>query len=352
MMEIQEQLRALSDAFGVAGFEDEVRDVIRAMVAPYVDTVEVDPLGNLICSRGEGPVVMLDAHMDEVGFIVRWIEKDGFLRLSALGGWDERLLLGHRLSVRTRAGTVVHGIIGMAPLHILSPEEQKKPVPLEDLFVDIGAGSREEAAAMGVRVGDPATIHYPFQAMQGDMVTGKAFDDRAGCLVLVEVLKALHGEPLPYRLVAVFSVCEEAGLRGARVATWTVAPRLALALEGTIGGDVPGVPEARQPVRLGQGPAITLADRSIIVKRRLVAFIEELAEREGIPYQYKLPAYGGTNAGAIHLDRGGVLAGVLSVPCRYIHTPVSVLRLSDLVHTLNLTLAFLREAGRLLQDEA
>ncbi len=345
---MQERLRMLSDAFGVAGFEDEVRDELRRLVEPLVDSVEIDALGNLICARGDGPTVMLDAHMDEVGFMVRWIEKDGFLRLSSLGGWDERLLMGQRLTLRTREGGDVHGVIGASPPHILSQEERRRPVGLEDLFADIGAASAEEAKEMGVRIGDPATIHYPFRPLQNDCVTGKALDDRAGCLVLVEALQALADVELPYRLVANFAVCEEVGLRGARVAAWTVAPKVALALEGTIGADVPGVPEAKQPVRQGRGPAITVADRSIIVKPRLVRFLEEIAEAEGIPYQYKLPLYGGTDAGAIHVERGGVLAGVIAVPCRYIHSPVSTLRLSDLEYTVRLTCAFLREAHRLL----
>ncbi len=347
-MELVDRLQALSDAFGVAGFEDEVRSVIEEMVSPLVDECQVDPLGNLICIRGEGPTVMLDAHMDEVGFLVRWIESDGFVRLSPLGGWDERLLPGHRVTFLTRERKRLHGVLGASPPHLLSPEERKKAVPLEDLAVDVGAQDRQEAERWGLKVGTPAAIHYPFRALQGECVTGKAFDDRAGCVVAIEALSRLQKERLPYTLAVNFAVCEEAGLRGARTAAWQVAPKLALALEGTIGADVPGVPEAKQPVRLGKGPALTVADRSIIVRPRMVSFLEQLAEDEGIAYQYKLPSYGGTDAGAIHLERGGVLAGVVSVPCRYIHSPVSVLRISDLESTAHLATAFLRRAGELL----
>ncbi len=343
-----EKLQTLSDAFGVAGFEDEVRDLIREMVAPYVDGYEVDPLGNLICWRGQGQPVMLDAHMDEVGFMVRWIEKDGFLRLTALGSWDERILLGHRVVIRTRSGEKKLGVIGVTPPHILSEGERQKVVPLEELFVDVGARSREEAQALGFRVGDPATIHYPFAHIRDGYVTGKAFDDRAGCLVAIEALRLTAEEKLPYKLVVNFAVCEEGGLRGARTAAYRIGPKLALALEGTIGADMPGVPEAKQPVRLGQGPAITLADRSITVNPRLVRFLERVAEEENIPYQYKLPAYGSTDAGPIHLERGGTLAGVVSVPCRYIHSPVSTLLLSDLEATIKLVASFLRRAPELL----
>jgi len=347
-MELHDRLQILSDAFGVAGFEDEVRGVIEGMVRPLVDDCRVDQLGNLICTRGEGPVVMLDAHMDEVGFLIRWIEKDGFVRLTALGGWDERLLPGHRVTFLTREGQRVEGVLGATPPHLLSAEERKKYVPLEDLAVDVGAQDREEAERWGLRVGTPATIHYPFRKMQGDYVTGKAFDDRAGCAVAIDLLSRLENERLPYKLAVNFAVCEEAGLRGARTAAWQLSPQLALALEGTIGADVPGVPEAKQPVRLGKGPALTVADRSIVVRPRMVQFLERLAEEEGVAYQYKLPSYGGTDAGAIHLVRGGVLAGVVSVPCRYIHSPVSMLRLADLEDTARLVVSFVRRAGELL----
>ncbi len=347
-MDMVQRLQVLSDAFGVAGFEDEVRDVLHDMVGTMVDECQVDPLGNLICLRGEGPTVMLDAHMDEVGFMVRWIEADGFVRLAPLGGWDERILLAHRVTFRTDDGARLYGVLGAPPPHILSPEDRRKAVSLEDLVVDVGAADRAEAMRWGLRVGTPATLHYPFQTLQGDYVTGKAFDDRAGCVVALEVLSRLERERLPYRLAVNFAVCEEAGLRGARTAAWRLDPVLALALEGTIGADVPGVPEAKQPVRLGSGPALTVADRSIIVRPRMIRFLERLAEEEGLDYQYKLPTYGATDAGAIHLERGGVLAGVVSVPCRYIHSPVSTLRLSDLEATVRLVAAFLRRAAELL----
>lgn len=347
-MNLEQKLQKLSDAFGVAGFEDEVREVLHGMVSPYVESCETDPLGNLTCSRGSGDAVMLDAHMDEVGFMVKWIEKDGFLRLTALGGWDDRILMAHRLTILTRSGEKVYGVIGSTPPHIQSDGDRDKVVPLDDLFVDIGARSRDEAEAFGVHIGDPATIHYPFLRLQEGYVTGKAFDDRAGCLVAAEVLRILAKEKLPYKLVVNFAVHEEGGLRGAKAAAYRIAPKLALALEGTIGADMPGVPEAKQPVRLGHGPAITLADRSITVKPKLARFLEKIADENGIGYQYKLPAYGSTDAGAIHLERGGILTGVVSVPCRYIHSPVSTLYLSDLEATLDLVVAFLRRAGELL----
>jgi len=337
-------LRELSDAFGVSGFEDEVRAHIAERIRPHVDDVAVDPLGNLIASRdgSDERVLMLDAHTDEVGFLVKWIDDDGFLRLAPIGGWDERIIPAHRVEIRTRSGETRHGVIGTSPPHILTADERKKPIPLEKLFVDVGATSRQEAADMGIRIGDPLTIHYPFLELADGYVTGKAFDDRAGCAILIEVARRMADADFPMKTVFSFSFGEEVGLRGARTAAYRIEPDLALAIEGTIGADTPGVPEENQPTRLGRGPAISVADRSIIVSPKVVRALEAAAEEASIPYQYKLPIYGGSDAGAIHLTRGGVLAGIVSVPCRFIHSPISTLRLNDFENTIRLVTGFAR----------
>lgn len=337
-------LRELSDAFGVSGFEDEVRERIEQLIRPYVDDVTVDALGNLIATRGgsDDRVLMLDAHMDEIGFLVKWIDEKGFLRFTPIGGWDERIIPSHRVEIRTREGKIRHGVIGSSPPHILKPEERKAPVPLEKLFIDIGATSRQEAADMGIRIGDPLTIHYPFLELADGYVTGKAFDDRAGCAVLLETAQRLAHADLPMKTVFAFVFGEEVGLRGARTAAFQIKPDLAIALEGTIGADTPDVPDENQPTRLGRGPAISVADRSIIVSQKVITALEAAAEAESIPYQYKLPTYGGSDAGAIHLTRGGVLAGIVSVPCRFIHSPISTLRLNDYENTVRLMTRFVR----------
>jgi putative aminopeptidase FrvX len=309
-----------------------------------VDEVRVDPLGNLIATRSgrDERVLMLDAHTDEVGFLVKWIDDDGFLRIAPIGGWDERIIPGHRVVIRTRSGGTRHGVIGTSPPHILSAEERKNPIPLDKLFVDVGATSRQEAADMGITIGDPLTIHYPFLEMTDGYVTGKAFDDRAGCAVLMEVARRLADEDLPMKTVFSFSFGEEVGLRGARTAAYQIDPNLALALEGTIGADTPGVPEDNQPTRVGRGPAISVADRSIIVSPKVVRALEAAADGAAIPFQYKLPTYGGSDAGAIHLTRGGVLTGIVSTPCRFIHSPISTLRLNDFENTIRLVIEFIR----------
>jgi putative aminopeptidase FrvX len=343
-MEILDLLRELSDAFGVSGFEDEVRETIRDRIAPYVDETIVDPLGSLIATRQgrDDRVLMLDAHMDEIGFIVKWIDDNGYLRFVPIGGWDERIVPAHRVEILTRSGEKQHGVIGTAPPHILSSEERKTPIPMDKMFVDVGATSRQEVADMGIRIGDPFTIHYPFTELRRGYVTGKAFDDRAGCGVLIECARRLAEHDVPMKTVFAFVFGEELGLRGARTAAYRIDPDLAVAVEGTIGADMPGVPEENQPVRLGRGPAISVADRTIVVSRRVIQALEAVAEEGAIPYQYKLPAYGGTDAGAIHLARGGVLTGVVSVPCRFIHSPISTLRLNDFENTVRLMEGFVR----------
>jgi putative aminopeptidase FrvX len=342
-MQSMELLRELSDAFGVSGFEDEVRGRIAERIIPFVDRVEIDPLGNLIATRKgrDERVLMLDAHMDEVGFIVKWIDEKGYLRFAPIGGWDERIIPGHRVVIQTRDGEKRYGVIGSAPPHILSTEERGRPIPLDKMFVDVGATSRQEAADLGITIGDPFTIHYPFAEICDGYVTGKAFDDRAGCAVLIEAARRLADEELPMTTAFSFSFGEEVGLRGAKTAAYSIEPSFALAVEGTIGADMPGVPDESQPARLGRGPAISVADRSIIVSPKVVRALERVAEGASIPYQYKLPTYGGTDAGAIHLTRGGVLAGIVSVPCRFIHSPVSTLRLNDFENTIRLLTDFI-----------
>ena len=331
-------LQRLSDAFGVSGFEDEVRNETSSLIAPFVDEIRTDSLGNLIALRkgSEDRMLMLDAHIDEIGFIVKWIDDKGYVRIAPLGGWDERIVPGHRVVILTRKAGKRHGVIGTAPPHILSPEERKNPIPIDKMFVDVGASSREEVAEMGIRIGDPLTIHYPFTELHSGYVTGKAFDDRAGCTVLIETARRLAEVPLDVNVAFSFVFGEEIGLRGARTAAYQLDPDLAIAVEGTIGADMPGIAEESQPCRLGLGPALSVADRSIVVSRKMVTFLERVAEEHAIPYQYKLPTYGGTDAGAIHLSRSGVLSGVISVPCRYIHSPISTLRLIDLEHTIRL----------------
>ncbi|HLJ59602.1 MAG TPA: M42 family metallopeptidase [bacterium] len=349
-METLALLESLSNTFGVAGFEDDVRDVLRPLVTPLADETRTDPLGNLIAVRRgrTARVLMLDAHMDEIGFIINHVEDTGFLRFATIGGWDARILPAQAVTIRARSGTLHRGVIGALPPHLLSADERTKPLPIEALFIDIGADSAVEVADRGIRIGDPGTLAYPFETLGDGSVLGKAFDDRVGCVVMLKTLEALAGRTPEMTVACNFAVAEEIGLRGARTAAYQLDPVIALALEGTVAADVPGVSGARQVTRLGRGPAISVADNSIIVRPQFVRALERMAEARGIPYQLKTPLFGGTDAGAIHLSRGGVLAGGISVPCRYIHTPLSLLRLGDVEGAIRLVTAFVEEAHTLV----
>jgi endoglucanase len=343
-MDTIELLRTITDAFGPSGFEDEPREVIRGMVEPLADEVKVDTLGNLLVTkRGKSDTTfMLDAHMDEIGFMVTWIEEGGFLRFQPIGGWDARIIPSHALTILSDDGTKIKGAIGTPPPHVLRPEDRDKPFKIEDLFVDIGADSADEVRARGIRIGSPAVIHYPFEQLGEHRVMAKALDDRAGCAVMVRTLEALQGVDLDVTFVAAFTVQEEVGLRGAGTAAWQIDPDIAIALEGTIAADVPGVPAPRQPTRQGKGPSIRIMDSGMIGIPKMIRALATTAEEAGIPFQYQVPAPGGTDAGAIHRTRSGVLSGAVSTPCRYIHAPCSIMRLDDFENTVRLVTEFVR----------
>ena len=325
-------LKELAEAFGVSGNEGDVRAVVLDAVREHVDEVKVDTLGNVLAfKRGTGRQrmrVMLAAHMDEIGLMVVGYDNGGFLRVGAVGGIDPRLLPGTLLQVGSER---IPGVIGIKPVHLLEKGEGEKVPKLQDLVVDIGAQSRDEAKKLAP-LGTYATFATQFREL-GPTVSGKAFDDRAGCAVLVELLR---GERFRFDLHAAFTVQEEVGLRGARVAAYAIEPDCAFALEGTIADDIPKDKETSPTTELGQGPAITVMDHSFIADRRLVRLLTGTAEELDIPYQIKQPGIGGTDAGAIHLTREGVPSVTVAVPCRYIHSPVALLSLDDFNNTVRL----------------
>lgn len=338
-------LKTLSDAFGPSGFEEEVCATLQRIIEPFVDEMRVDTLGNLIATRhGTGEMtLMLDAHIDEIGFMISFVEEGGFLRFTQTSGWDPRIVPAHAVTILTERGTKVKGYIGMAPPHILRPEDRDKPYKLEDLFIDIGATSTEQVAALGIRIGSPAVIAYPFEQLNEQVVMARAIDDRAGCAVIVKTLEALAGQDIEVNVVAVFSVQEEVGLRGAGTAAFQIEPDIALALEATVAADVPGIPAQRQPTQQAKGPAIIVMDNTMITKASIVRALTTVADEAGIPWQYRLPYGGGTDAGAIHRSRGGVLTGVVSIPVRYFHSPYAIMRLDDFDNTVRLVTEFTRK---------
>ncbi len=344
---LRKTLRELSEVIGVSGFEADTREIIRRIIEPLVDNAWVDPLGNLLAIRKgiqEKPRILLDAHMDEIGFLVRYIHKNGFLRLTPIGGWDPRILPGHRVIIRpvgTKPSVQIYGVIGATPPHLTTSKQREAIIAIDDLYVDIGVNSNKAVEAKGIRVGTPLTVWQPFVELLDDSVTGKAFDDRVGCLIIIEVLKRLAKTNKQKSSIAVnFAVGEEVGSRGARTGAYTLEPDIALALECTSAGDMPGIPSHKSPTTLGKGPALTVADRSLITHPKVLATLEKVAKDEKIPFQYKQPLVGGTDGGPISQSRHGVATGVVSVPCRYIHSAVSLLRISDIKTTIDLVYGF------------
>ncbi len=343
-------LEQLSNAFGPSGHEDDVRDLLIDTVKPLVDELRVDRVGNIVAKRnGSRPdIVLLDAHMDEVGFLVSFVEDSGFVRLHPLGGWDSRVLPGHALTIKGRGGELVRGVIGTLPPHITADTDRTKAFPLPDLFLDIGASSKDDALAMGVDIGSAVVPGGRFERVGDDLVMGKAFDDRVGCTVAVCVLDLLQGQDLDTTLVVTFVTSEEVGLRGARTVADQVLPSIAIALEGTTAVDVPGVSGAKKLASMGCGPAITIADSGIIASPIVNRKIQEIADAASIPFQMKLPGGGGTDAAAYQPVGDGTLVGVIAVPVRYIHAPLSMLRPSDVEATIRLATTFVQQAATLL----
>ena len=340
---MRDLLGKLSNASGVSGFEEEVRNLMIRELEGHVDDLQVDNMGNLIAIKeGEpdGKKVMLAAHMDEIGLMVRYIDKEGFIKFSKIGGINDQMLLNQEVCIHTAQGEVM-GVIGSKPPHRMKAAEKKKVLEYEHMFIDIGAANREEAEEK-VNVGDPITISQEFSALGTELVKGKALDNRVGCAVLIEVMKRVRSDATIY---AVGTVQEEVGLKGARTSAYRINPDLALALDVTIAGDHPGIKEEEAPAKTGKGPCIILTDasgRGLITHPQVKELLIEVAKEENIPYQLEVSEGGTTDASAIHLTREGIPTGVISPASRYIHTPVSVVNVKDVEMVVELIRAVLR----------
>ncbi|MDI9624423.1 MAG: M42 family metallopeptidase [Methanothermobacter sp.] len=332
-------MKRLSEANGISGFEDEIRKIMKDELEEHVDNIEEDNLGNLIMVREgdpEAPSIMLAAHMDEIGLMVRYIDKKGFIKFSKIGGINDQMLLNQQVEIHGKKGPVM-GVIGSKPPHRMKPKERKKVTSYEKMFIDIGATSREDAEKL-VGVGDPVTFKAPFNELPNRLFTGKALDNRIGCLILIEVLKGVETRATIY---GVGTVQEEVGLKGARTSAFKLNPDMALAVDVTIAGDHPGMEEEDAPAKLGKGPAIILTDASgkgIITHKKIRDWLISTAREENIPVQLEVSEGGTTDATAIHLTRAGIPAGVVSVPTRYIHTPVGVASMDDIKNCVKLIL--------------
>lgn len=332
MEQLIDSLKKLSNAHGISGHEDSIRAIMEAGLKPYVDEVTTDKLGNLIATkRGEGPSIMIATHMDEIGLMVQYIDDKGFLKFVKIGGWFDPTLHSQRVVVHTKNGPIP-GVIGCKPPHVMKEEERKRPVRSEDMFIDVGAKNREDAENMGISVGTAVSMDREVVALANGKITGKAFDNRAGCAILLEVMRQLADKKINATVYAVGTVQEEVGLKGARTAAFGLDPDIALAVDTTISGDHPGIDKKDAAVEQGKGGVITVADasgRGLIASPQVVKWLKETADSKSIPYQLEVGDGGTTDATAIHLTRDGIPSSVISVVTRYIHSPVEVLDTAD-----------------------
>ena len=331
-------LKQMTDLFGVTGHEDAVRAFVREAAAPLCDKVTCDTMGSVYAFRKGSnpnlPHVMLDAHMDEVGFIVTGATDKGLLRIDCAGGIDPRVIVSKRVLV---GDDRVPGVIGAKAIHLQSAADMQKVLGYDKLYIDVGAKKKDEALKL-CPVGTYAMFDSECVEFGDALVKAKALDDRVGC---VAMLRALKESDYQGDLTCAFTVQEEAGLRGAKVAAYRVKPDLAIALEGTTSNDLGDVPDHMKVTRVGKGVAVSFMDRTSIAHKGLLRFVTETADAKGIAWQYKQFLSGGNDAGAIHQSRAGVPCVTLSVPCRYIHSPSSVASLRDIEAQQALLLACL-----------
>lgn len=331
MMNNLEILKKLSSLSGVSGDENAVRDFIISQISDYIDDYHIDNLGNLITFKkgtGKGPKVMLDAHMDEVGLMVTHINSDGLLKFQTIGGIEARVLVGKRVRVGENK---IHGVIGFKPIHLQDESERKGAVKKKQLTIDIGAKDKDQAEQV-VEVGDTVSFAYDPVEFGDNKLMAKALDNRVGCTVLIELLKGSY----ECDIYGCFTVQEEIGLKGAKTAAFKVMPDVALILEGTTCYDLPPTKGQSMSTVCGKGPALTFMDKSVITDRDFLNFIIDAAKVNKIPYQFKNTISGGTDAGRIQVNGKGVKVATIAVPCRYIHTPVSVMDISDFYNMLKL----------------
>ncbi|MFD2133888.1 M42 family metallopeptidase [Pseudogracilibacillus auburnensis] len=339
-------LKDLTDANAISGHEKEARDVMERYIKPYADEVYTDHLGSLIAKKSgdeNGPKIMVAGHLDEVGFMVTRIDKDGFLYFQTIGGWWNQVMLAQRVTIMTKEGNLT-GVIGSKPPHILSAEQRKKPVDIKDMFIDIGASSKEEAEKFGVRPGDSVVPYFEFTQMKNEkMLLSKAWDNRIGCAIAIEVLKQLQNEEHPNIVYGVGTIQEEVGLRGAKTSAHLIKPDIAFGVDVGIAGDTPGVSDKEADSKLGEGPQIILYDASMISHKGARDLVVETAEEKEIPFQYSSMAGGGTDSGAIHLTADGVPALSITIATRYIHSHAAMLHRDDFEHAVTLIVEVIKK---------
>lgn len=348
-------LKELTDAKAIPGNEREARDVMRKYIEPFADKMDTDNLGSLIAEKvgdPNGPKIMIAGHLDEVGFMVSQIDEKGFLKFQTVGGWWSQVMLAQRVTIVTRKGKSVTGVIGSKPPHILSAEVRNKPVDIKDMFIDIGASSKEEAMEWGVLPGDMVTPYFEFTVMNNEkLLLAKAWDNRIGCAIAIDVLKALKDEKHPNIVYGVGAAQEEIGLRGARTAAAKIKPDIGFAVDVGIAGDTPGITAKESTSKMGAGPQIVLFDASMVSHKGLRDLVVDTADENNIPYQFESIPGGGTDAGAIHLTANGVPSLAIGIATRYIHSHAGILHRDDYENAVKLVVAVIKKLDRETVDQ-
>mgnify|MGYP000846262301 CR=1 FL=1 len=346
MTDLLDLLKDLSEAHGPTGFEGPVRDIMHRKLEPLSKKISTDGLGSLIAQlepNPGAPTVMLSAHMDEVGMMVRFITEEGFIRFQTLGGWLDQALIGQRWQISTSEG-IVNGITGIKTPHVMTSDERGRVFKKENLFIDVGAEDKADAEErLGIKPGDPISPHSRFEKLNGSSILlGKAWDDRAGLAVMVGVMENAHTMKLPSNLVAVSTVQEEVGLRGAHTSSEIVKPDIGINLESGVAGDYPGISEYEAQEKLGWGPAIFLHDSSMLPNLKLRDLVKKTADDLSIPLQYNVLSGYGEDGAEMQKSHGGSPVVNITVPTRYLHSHNSLIDYNDVLKAIELVTALVK----------
>lgn len=323
-----ELLQQLCEASAVSGDEQEVRTLLINALDSSVDEITFDGLGSFVARKGtRGPKVAIVGHMDEVGFMVTHIDESGFLRFTTIGGWWSQSMLNHRVAIRTRKGVKIPGIIGSVAPHALTEKQKQQPLTFDEMFIDIGANSREEVENRGIAIGDFVSPEVNFARWGEDKIVGKALDNRVGCALMAELLQTVDNPEIT--LYGVGSVEEEVGLRGAQTSAEHIKPDVVIVLDTAVAGDVPGIDSIKYPLKLGEGPGLMLFDKRYFPNQQLVATLKACAENSGASLQFCTMKTGATDGGRYNVMGGGRPVAALCLPTRYLHANSGMISASD-----------------------
>lgn len=347
-----EMLKEISEADGISGCEKEVSRVMKKYLEKYADEIKYDNLGSIIGikkGKEDSPKIMIAAHLDEVGFIVRSIDKDGYIKLLPVGGWWGHVLPSQKLRITTESGRKIVGVVGSRAPHGLSSKEKEKVILPKDLYLDLGVDNKEEVEALGIQIGDMITPDTKFEVMNNpNYLLGKAWDDRIGLAVAIDVLKELEGINHEANIYSVGTVQEEVGIRGARTATANIKPDIAFALDVTTAKDTP---LDKGGEKLGGGIVLSVLDSLSLANRGLLAKLESIAREIGLDINYDFMEAGGTDTANIHKSFDGIIAMTLSIPTRYMHSHSLIIHRRDYVETVKLIAEFCKRVNTELVEE-